>query len=70
MNVPRPHRTHEQIRAHAEDVAAFDLAHRVQVPLSPAGRMVLDVLQLLREIDALQARVDTLGKWLGDGGEA
>ena len=36
----------------------------------PAAGAARAIRQLLREVEALQARVDTLDKWLGDGGEA
>ena len=64
-----PQLSHDQIRHLCDDIAAIDIEFGA-AGTSPAALAVLAIRQLLREVEALQARVDTLDKWLGDGGDA
>ena len=60
--------TRRQIRHLADEIERMDREHGSGN--HPAAGAARAIRQLLREVEALQARVDALDKWLGDGGEA
>ena len=59
-----PQLSHDQIRHLCDDIAAIDIEFGTN-GTSPAALAVLAIRQLLAEVEALQARVDCIGKWLG-----